>query len=168
MFLRLATFALAWMVIAPAQLNGQESSLSSASQVELIAVRAALAEVGFKPGLTRVVLDPVSVHPDEAPPRTTTGARPGARNEYLARSLGAAAVTGRANVVDCSERPCRLRAVDVVVRISEPHILGDEATITVTTDRLGRRGLDYITNRYRLRCEGKAWIIVSVEKLGIS
>ena len=136
-----------------------------ASTVEVIGARAMLARAGIPN--KRVVVDQAFAKPDQAPgsPSAYVGLRASERNQAFVRDLKAA--VGGVELRDCSK--CRVKDADVVLALSDPVILGDSASLTVTAywNRAGD-ALDYETVRFDLRFSHGRWEIVKATQLGVS
>lgn len=146
---------------------------SVASEIERIAVTAAVERAGLRGGgAHRVVIDPMTVHPDEAPGFRDKARRDSTRQESLRHAFGAAS-RRRMEVIGCEQPPC-LPDIDVLVTLSDPRITGDSATVTVTTlryrphARSNRTRTQYITTGFVLRRESGRWTIVKIRDLGVS
>ncbi|HEY2854536.1 MAG TPA: hypothetical protein VGJ18_16890 [Gemmatimonadaceae bacterium] len=160
-----------------ARIVSAQEGVGTASVLERLAVRAALEHAGawVTPGL-RVVIDPMIVEANQAPP-TYRGSRTrdSSRNRYLTEAFHASSLR-HDSVVDCSARPCRMHDADVLVTLSEPAIVGDKATVTVTTvlpvhgtsDRRVPITTYYKTTNVRLEKRGASWQVVGLDDLGMS
>jgi hypothetical protein len=158
-------------------LGAQEQGPSTASVLQRLAVRAALEHAGeaVTPGL-RIVIDPMIVKANQAPPshRGST-ARESSRNRYLTEAFHAKSLPDD-SVFDCSARPCKMHDADVLVTLSEPAIVGDTATVTVTTlvpvNGASHRRVpittQYRTTNVRLEKRGASWHVVGLDDLGMS
>ncbi|MFL5615283.1 MAG: hypothetical protein ACJ796_16570 [Gemmatimonadaceae bacterium] len=144
--------------------------------LERLAVRAALDHSfgSTKAGL-RIVIDPMIVHANDAPGNRDSTLRESSRNAYLAQAFRARSLP-RDSVLACNPRPCKLRDADVLVTLSEPAILGDKATVTVTTLRpvhlTSPRQVpietQYQTINVRFEKRGASWQVVGFDDLGMS
>jgi len=170
MIVRLVVLAAFAAVTLPADLKSQDR-VAPESVVERTAVQAALAQAGLVGSGLRIVIDPNAVDPDEAPGKTAIGLRNTGRSEYLRQSF-AATVRPRVEFISCDKRGCELRNADLMISLSNPQVAGDEASISVTIERSGRKGLSkrlyYETNRFHLKRVGGAWKVDRVEQLGIA
>lgn len=159
-----------------AGVSGAQQGVRTVSSLERLAVDTAVKRAvrTMTPGL-RIVIDPMIVRANQAPGYRDSTLREPSRNQYLVESFHARTLP-RDSVFDCSSRPCTMRNADVLVTLSEPAIVGDKATVTVTTSvpvhGSSSRQLP-ITMQYRtvivhLEKSGAAWRVVSLDDLGIS
>ena len=121
--------------------------------IELAAARALLAS--HQPGV--IVVDSVFALPDEAPPRMSSRTRPAERQRLLLDSLRVLETRGSSDTLR--------------VRISEPQIHGDTASISVTIDgRSSGSGNSrfYETVAFLLQREGSRWVVRRRTLLGES
>lgn len=155
---------------------GAQEAASTVSTLERLAVRAALDHSlgSAQPGL-RIVIDPMIVRANVAPGDRDSTLRESSRNSYLTQAFRARSLP-RDSVLVCNPRPCKMRDVDVLVTLSEPAIVGDMATITVTTVRpvhlTSHREIpietQYQTINVRFEKHGASWQVVGFDDLGMS
>jgi hypothetical protein len=162
MFKRVCFLAI---VLLATRIEAQETS--AISTIERLAVREALSLSSRLPASPRVVIDPMIVHPNEAPGSRDSVRREDRRNSTLIQAFGARSLP-RASVVDCSSRPCTLRDADILVTLSEPAIQGMRASITVTTLRVTPRGTQYRTVNILFEKRAGVWEVVGRQELGMS
>ena len=152
------------------------STVSTVSTLERLAVDTAIkrAVQRVTPGV-RIVIDPMIVRANEAPSYHDITVREPSRTRYLAEAFHGRSLP-RDSVIDCRARVCRMRDADVLVTMSEPAIVGDRATVTVTTmvpvHGLSR-GQVPIETQYRtvivhFQRSGAAWQVVGLDDLGMS
>jgi hypothetical protein len=159
---------LSMSILAVLVCSQRATGQSTASRLERIALRAAVERaIGSAPSHLRIVIDPTIVYANEAPGGRDSVARSAERNDSLARSFGAR-IQARSSVLDCSAHPCELLDADVLVSLSEPQIVGNDAKVTVTTVQRLKRGTQYKTVNVILRGSGRTWKVVGFEDLGMS
>lgn len=145
LFGRLATLILL-LLASPV---GKAAAQAAASRVELTAIRAMLAR--YSP--SHIVVDPVYALADQAPPGRTARARPSAHQQVLTDSLTGSDPAATADTL--------------TIRASQPLLLGDSATISVTVSRsAGRRY--YETVAFVLERKESRWRVRRGVQLGIS
>lgn len=156
------------MLLALSHVSAAQQRRVAAPSIESVAARAAIEQfIGpIRPG-TRVVIDPMLVHPNEAPGGRAIAQRRANATDQLAAHLAGRSMS-RDSVIDCRERPCQLRRADVFVMMSPPQQSGDSAVVTVTTMRQAKRGLQYRTVNVTAVLRQGAWRVARIEELGIS
>ena len=150
--------------------------MSTVSSLERLAADTAIKRAVRKvtPDL-RVVIDPMIVRANEAPSYHDSASREPSRTRYLAEAFHGRSLP-RDSVIICRAHVCRMRDADVLVTLSEPAIVGDQATVTVTTmvPVLGASTRQVpIETQYRtvivhLARRGAGWQVVGVDDLGMS
>lgn len=163
-------YIIAALALAVAHTGSAQAPSVDETLLERLALQAAIDRAEWlkiRPGVSRIVIDPMIVRANEAP-----GARDSVERSPLSHAALVAFFQGRSaprlSVIDCNRRPCRLRDADLLVMLAKPSIQDTKASVTVTLTYPGRRHHDYETVNVLFERQGAAWKVVGFQQLGIS
>lgn len=172
MVIKAALLILAGASVAAAQ-SVQPTPLDSNTSMsaEQAAVRIALDSIHLGRPIRTVVINPL-LAPMGSAPGSGQDLRPVWRTDRLAAFLKATS-RERDKVISCASATsmgprCDLLDADVYVTASEPRFDGGLATVTVTMEARGQRGLFYETLNIVLTNTSAGWKVLKVEQLGIT
>ena len=144
---------------------------NTSASAEQAAIRYALDSVAAN-GSGRVVINPM-IAPNAAAPGRGEALRPIWRTDKLAAFLKAPSRM-RDSVINCASRTslgprCDFLDADSYVTASDPRFDGGLATVTVTIEQRGSRGLIYYrTYNIVMTNTSNGWKVMKFELLGIS
>lgn len=144
----------------------QSQTAQSVNEVELAAARAMIQRSDIPKGM--IAIEPEFAMQGDAPGTThPSRIRSHGRNSTLVAGLGAGRVARLSEVRRCPR--CLLSDVSVILTLSEPHIKGETAVITVTAKYNGsREQVEYETVQFTLGYTGGKWTVVKARQVGVS